>query len=92
MFLTRAPVRELPAEPRSCNDFPGYYNIPINRFFWLGAHDVTSQDRSVTDMLHDGKQGKKEIVQMTTHCTSLNATVIIIGIRLLDLNLCSSPK
>ncbi|KAG2219025.1 hypothetical protein INT45_003916, partial [Circinella minor] len=62
-----APVRELPADPRPCNDFPDHYKIPVNRFFWLGAHDVASQDRSVTEMLRD-------------------------GIRLLDLNLCSSPK
>ncbi|KAI9499718.1 hypothetical protein BDB00DRAFT_795269 [Zychaea mexicana] len=62
-----APVRPLPPAPLACNNFPKYYNLPVNRFFWLGAHDATSQDRSLTEMLRD-------------------------GIRLLDLNLCSSSE
>ncbi|KAI9263393.1 hypothetical protein BDA99DRAFT_510109 [Phascolomyces articulosus] len=62
-----APVSEIPPIPLACNNFPTYYNIPLNRFFWLGAHDATAQERSLTDMLID-------------------------GIRLLDLKLCSSSK
>ncbi|KAI8148596.1 hypothetical protein BJV82DRAFT_270022 [Fennellomyces sp. T-0311] len=49
-----APVRPLPPDPLPCNGFPEYRTIPVNHFFWLGAHDAARQDRSLTDMLRDG--------------------------------------
>ncbi|ORY95430.1 PLC-like phosphodiesterase [Syncephalastrum racemosum] len=64
--------------PGPCNNFPQYLDLPINHYFWLGAHGAgapcdasdrvgCTQDKTVTEMLTD-------------------------GIRLIDLRLCSSSQ
>ncbi|KAI8391710.1 uncharacterized protein BYT42DRAFT_557777 [Radiomyces spectabilis] len=45
MLITRqtAPVSSND-EPLPCNGFPEYRDLPVNHFFWLGAHNAGSHD------------------------------------------------
>ncbi|KAI9312450.1 hypothetical protein BX666DRAFT_2124797 [Dichotomocladium elegans] len=48
---------QVSSSPSPCNGFPDQYKLPVDQFFWLGAHGALNsnhQDRSITDMLNDG--------------------------------------